>query len=107
MDKEVFEILNKLLTGQEGLISDIKEIKAQITGLKTEVNDLKTQLTENTQILKSLEHSAEINKAEHDKMQYDIAHIKGDIESIKKDLSQVELVTANNWADIVKLKAVK
>jgi hypothetical protein len=37
----------------------------------------------------------------------DIAHIKGDVASIKKDLSTVELVTANNYADIAKLKAVK
>lgn len=40
-------------------------------------------------------------------MTNDIAHIQGDIEVIKKDFSQVELVTANNWAEIVKLKAVK
>lgn len=93
MDKEVIEMLNKLLTGQERLESDI--------------NELKTQVTENTQILKSLEHSAEINKAEHDRMQNDIAHINGNIEVIKRDLSQVEIVTANNWADIAKLKAVK
>lgn len=93
MDKEVIEMLNKLLTGQERLESDI--------------NELKTQVTENTQILKSLEHSAEINKAEHDRMQNDIVHINGNIEVIKRDLSQVEIVTANNWADIAKLKAVK
>jgi hypothetical protein len=86
MEKEILEVLNRLLAGQELL---------------------KTQVTENTQILKSLEHLAEVNRAEHDKMSNDIAHIQGDIEAIKKDFSQVELVTANNWADIVKLKSVK
>ena len=40
-------------------------------------------------------------------MSNDIANIQGDVVGMRKDLSQVELVTANNWADIVKLKAVK
>lgn len=35
-------------------------------------------------------------------MSNDMAKIQGDISEIKKDLSQLELVTANNWADIVK-----
>lgn len=36
-----------------------------------------------------------------------IAHMQGDIESIKRDLSRVEEATAYNWADIARLKAVK
>lgn len=40
-------------------------------------------------------------------MSNDITKIQGDAAGIRKDLSQVELVTANNLADISKLKAVK
>jgi len=68
---------------------------------------LETKIDEHTLILIALEHSAQVNKAEHDKMSNDLAKIQGDVAGIKKDLSQVELVTANNWADIVKLKAVQ
>ena len=68
---------------------------------------LETKIDEHTLILRALEHSAEINKAEHDKISNDIAKIQGDVAGIRKDLSQVELVTANNWADIVKLKAIQ
>lgn len=68
---------------------------------------LETKVDENTKILRALEHSAEVNKAEHDQMSNDIAHIKGDVGSIKKDLLQVELVTSNNWTEITKLKAIK
>lgn len=68
---------------------------------------LETKIDEHTQILRALEHSSEVNKAEHDKMSNDIAKIQGDITGIKKDLSQVEIVTANNWAYIAKLKAVQ
>lgn len=79
MDKEILEILKRL----------------------------ETKIDENTQILRALEHSAEVNKAEHDKMSNDIAHIKGDIEGIRKDINFVEEATAKNWGDIAKLKAIK
>lgn len=68
---------------------------------------LKSQLDENTQILKALEHKAEVNKAEHDKMSLDIAHLQGDITSIKSVVTIVEEVTAQNWNDIIKLKKAK
>ena len=60
------------------------------------------QLKENTQILKSLEHLAQVNKAEHDKMSFDIAEIQGEVKSMQKDLS-----TTHNCGDLVKLKSVK
>lgn len=94
MDKETMDTLRQLL--------------------REELEPIKTQLTENTQILKALEHKAEVNKSEHDKMQNDIAHIQGDlthvkndVEFIKKDLSRVEEATASNWVDIARLKAAK
>jgi septal ring factor EnvC (AmiA/AmiB activator) len=79
MDKEILEILKRL----------------------------ESKIDEHTQILRALEHSSEINKAEHDKMSNDIVHIKGDVEALRKDISTVEIVTANNYAEIAKLKAVK
>lgn len=75
--------------------------------LDKKLEPIKSQLDENTRILKALEHSAQVNKAEHDKMSNGIAHIKGDVEAIKKDITNVEVITASNWADIAKLKAVK
>lgn len=58
MNNEVLDILKRL------------ESKVD-TGLKTLDNDLKrteTKVDERTQTLRSLEHSAEINRAEHDKL---------------------------------------
>jgi chromosome segregation ATPase len=97
MDKEMLEILKRLES----------KIDQGLSGLDTKMDNLETKLDEHTLILRALEHSAQVNKAEHDKMSNDIAKIQGDVAGIRKDLSQVELVTANNWADIVKLKAVK
>ena len=93
MDKEILEIL--------------KRIETKVDNLEIKVDNLEAKADEHTLILRALEHSTQANKAEHDKMFNDIAKIQGDVIGIKKGLSQVELVTANNWADIVNLKAVK
>lgn len=42
-----------------------------------EIKSIKTQQQEDHLILKALEHSSEVYKAEHDKMFNSIAHIEG------------------------------
>lgn len=80
---------------------------SQINKLSEKVDNRGSQIKENTQILKALEHLAQVNKAEHDKMSLDIAEISGEIKAMRKSLSNVELITASNWGDIVKLKSVR
>lgn len=94
MDKELIETLKMV-------------IREELKPINERLDSIETQVKENTQILKALQHSAEVNKAEQDNMKNDIAHIKGDVEAIKKDLTQVEMVTANNWENIAKLKAAR
>lgn len=84
-----------------------KEILEFLKEFKEEFKILNTKLDENTQILRALGHSAQVNKAEHDKMDNDIVHIKGDVEALRKDISNVEIITSSNWNDIAKLKAIK
>jgi hypothetical protein len=86
VDKEILEVLKNLEKGQ---------------------TRLETRLDETYQIVKALEHSAQVSKAEHDKMDNDIAHLNGNVEGLRKDLSTVEIVTANNYADIARLKSIK
>lgn len=93
MDNEILEILKQLKEGQKSLIEG--------------QNRLETKIDETYNIVRALEHSAEVNKSEHDKMLTDIAYIKGDIEAVKKDLCNVEIITSSNWNEIAKLKAVK
>lgn len=109
--KEELKPINSKLDSLEDKVSSldskVSSLDSKVSSLENKVENLSTQVEENTQILKALEHSAEVSRAEQDLMKNDIAHIKGTVESIKKDLSQVEMVTANNWADIARLKAVK
>lgn len=93
MDKEILEIL--------------KLIQSDIKGLKEDNKEIKVQLDENTQILRALEYSAQINKAEHDNINNDIVHIKGTVEKMNKELNRVEQATAHNWLDIAELKAAR
>lgn len=57
---------------------------------------IETQQQESIGLLKALEHSAEVNRAEHDNMQHDISEIKGEIKGVREDLTTVELVTSKN-----------
>ena len=102
---------DKILKAIEGLREDfnqkIDKVSVKIDSLSDKVDNQGTQLKENTQILKALEHLAEVNKAEHDKMFFNMAEMSGEIKNIRKVLSNVELITASNWGDIVKLKSVK
>lgn len=92
---------NELLSA----ISDLLDKKLE--PINTKLDSIETQTKENTDMIKALRHSQEVNKATLDKISVDVAHIKGDVESIKKDICNVELITASNWADIAKIKAIK
>jgi hypothetical protein len=104
----MIEMKDKILQAIDGLN---QKIDKSIGGLRDDFNQkfdsLGNQVHENTQILKALEHLAQVNKAEHDRMNFDLAEISSEVKSMRKDISTVELVTANNWSDIVKLKSVK
>lgn len=79
----------------------------KIDGIEQKLDTMKIQQDENTQILRALKDSAEVNKAEHDKMMMDIAKIQGDVQSIKKKIDELEVVTGINCKDITYLKAAK
>ncbi len=89
---------------EDKILKAIEDLRKDMN-LKFENQD--NQLKEHTQILKALEHLAEVNKAEHDKMFFNMAEMSGEIKNMRKDLSTVEIMTANNWGDIAKLKSVK
>jgi chromosome segregation ATPase len=101
LDKELLKALGDLLDEK------LNPIKDDLNVLKDDVKLLKIQQEESNSILRSLEHKADINKAEHDKLFNDIAKLSGNIEDMRKDLCAVEIVTARNLENIAKLKLVK
>jgi predicted double-glycine peptidase len=68
-------------------------VMAQFEKMDQRFDSLENQVKENTQVLKALEHVAEVNKSEHDRMFGEIRDIKGNIvtlvdESIKDYLGR-------------------
>ncbi|WP_032122620.1 hypothetical protein [Clostridium amazonitimonense] len=84
-----------------------KEILELLKQVNNKLDEHTMKLNEHTEILKALEHLAQVNRAEHDKMFNEIAHIKGETESIRKDLAAVEIVTARNMENLAHLKLIK
>lgn len=101
------EEVKTIKTDIGGLKEEVKTIKKDIGSLKEGQHRIEIQVLENTQILKALEHTAQVNKAEHDNMINDIAEIKGEMKGIRNNVNTVELVTSQNWNELVKLKSVK
>lgn len=98
---------NKILEILQSMQDQMSTMQNQMNTIQSDIKSMQSQIDEHTQILRALEHSSQVNKAEQDKISNNIAHIKGDIESIKKDITNVEVITASNWQDIAKLKSVK
>ena len=86
MEKEILEILNSIQLDIKGLKESQERLENKIDGVVEQTADLlefRTKITDTVQ------------------------QIKIDVEAIKKDVTNVEVITASNWADIAKLKAVK
>ncbi|MBU3159047.1 hypothetical protein KPL37_04650 [Clostridium frigoris] len=92
MDKEILDILKEMQSDMKSMQGDIKSIK--------------TTQEEHTQILRALEHKTDVISAEQENLKHEVFEIKGEVKSMRKDLSSVEIITANNWSDIAKLKAI-
>ena len=86
MEKEILEILKAMKLDIKGLKESQERLENKIDGVVEQTADLlefRTKITDTVQ------------------------QIKIDVEAIKKDVTNVEVITASNWADIAKLKAVK
>ena len=86
MEKEILEILKSIQLDIKGLKESQERLENKIDGVVEQTADLlefRTKITDTVQ------------------------QIKIDVEAIKKDVTYVEVITASNWADIAKLKAVK
>ena len=101
MDKELLNALGNLLDEK------LSPIKNDIKNIYGDIKNIKTQQEESISILRSLEHKADVNKSEHDKLFNDVAKLSGTVENMRKDLSAVEVVTARNLENIAQLKLVK
>jgi hypothetical protein len=100
--EELGQMRSQMATKEElGQIRDQMATKEQVQEIKEQVDAHTEILNEHTGILRALEHSSQVHKAEI----YTASEIEGDIKTMRDDLTAVEYMTAKNWNDIIKLKS--
>ncbi len=121
MNNEVLDILKSMQDDMKSMQGDIKSIQSDIKLMKGNMKSMEDEMKsmqgeiagikgtqdEHTQILRALEHKTDVISAEQENLKHEVIQIKGEVQGIRKDLSNVELITASNWSDIAKLKAIK
>lgn len=98
---------------QSIVISELKEIKADIGEIKTDIGEMKAHinsLKEGQKSLgegqKTLEKKVNIIYGQTGFLTEFREETKGEIKSIKKTLRRTEVSTADNWSDIAKIKSI-
>jgi len=77
----------------ESLERRVESLEKRMDALEARVERLELQVAENTQILKALEHLAQVNKAEHDNFTHQLARIEGLLSSeISKNKEEHQLL---------------
>ena len=75
-------------------VTNTEKLLQQILDSQNKTNErldkLEAQTTENTQILKALEHNSQVHKAEIDNLTHAVAELSGDVKSIKAAVTKGE-----------------
>ena len=59
------------------------KILKMLEQMQNSIDLMQSQIKENTQVLKALEHKVDVVKAEQDNFTYQLAQVSGDVKSIK------------------------
>ena len=108
---DILKVINDKLDRHTEILDKHTRILDEHTRILDEhtriLDEHSSRLDEHTQILRALEHSSEVHKAEMDKLNHTVANIEGEVKGIREDLRTIEMVTSKNWNDIVKLKSIR
>ena len=108
-ENEIFDLLEKFYIEFQDTKKELKEdisnvrieLKEDISNvrieLKEDISNLRTELKDDIKVLNDNQ------KIIFDKLE----NMSSDIKCIKEDMSDVQMITASNYRDIVRLKSVK
>lgn len=80
----------KILNILGNLSNKIDSMDNKFNSMQSQINGLQSQTSENTQILKALEHNSKVHKAEIDNLTHAVAELSGDVKSIKAAVTKGE-----------------
>jgi len=92
---------NKLYELVEKIYIEMQDMKKEITDFREETNNRFGKLESKVDDIANKIDDLEVNNANRH------LYINGELKRIKAGLSKVEIVTADNWSDIAKLKTKK
>lgn len=98
------DLLESILAELKSNSTELKSLREEVKSNSTELKSIRLQQQEDHLILKALEHSAQVNKAEHDKMANDIAHIQGNVKNIAENIDAVKEIIGRHEVDLKVLK---
>lgn len=94
MEKEILEVLKVMQSDIKTMQSDMKTMKNEqketnkrLERVENKTDVIEVQVKENTQILKALQHSSQVHKAEIDKFNITLVKESGEL---KKQIKNVE-----------------
>lgn len=89
-------------------LAEFRDFKNQVNSrfdkLENVMDALKTQQDENSQILRALEHKAEVSKAELDNIHHQLARIQGSVNEIKEDQKSIHEILGDHEVAIRTLR---
>lgn len=89
------------------ILNKVNSIEEKVESTDIKINSMQSQLEEHGQLLRALEHNTGVIKANQEVLKYDVAEIKGELISVRKDITGIEYITGKHMSDIAQLKSVK
>jgi chromosome segregation ATPase len=73
-----------------GLDSKVTGLDSKVTGMETDIKLIKTQQSEQGEILQAVRHAQEVQKAQNDKFEIEIAQLSGKMDQGFNDVVEVQ-----------------
>lgn len=80
------KLLQQILDSQNKTHERLDKFGSRFNTLESKFDGLQSQVQENTQILKALEHNSQVHKAEVDKLNHQVAEIQGTIKNMSNKM---------------------
>jgi chromosome segregation ATPase len=95
--EQILEKLNNMETEQKeqgkklsSLDSKVTGLDSKVTGMETDIKLIKTQQSEQGEILQAVRHAQEVQKAQNDKFEIEIAQLSGKMDQGFNDVVEVQ-----------------
>lgn len=89
-------VIEQRVTGTEQKITGIEQ---KVTGIQQDVKLMKTQQSEHGEMIHSLVHSSEVQKAQYDSLQLEVAKLTGEVNKGFSDITEIQKSLIEMYGD--------